>query len=577
MAVFYLSVTALSVNASSAKALATRVLSGGTLRRWSGWGLGLALTLTGLPEAQAQTADNPVIQVGIHQRFGEDSTDKLVIDAPGGGPLTLEFATGGQPQTVTTTQVMLDIRPQALPQTTPDAALVERVVLSNHRSFETAEYSAQQWQQRGIPAEIAQPGAWEVWASRESFTTPLLRRLLVQSLQSQGFTEIYLDSQLQRQRPQAAFVADGYRYHRDFLTITAPGGQLRVNQGGSGGTTRIYGGRLRLQPNTYGTYTVVNDVPIETYLRGVVPYEIGPGAPPPTIEAQAILARTYALRNLRRFAIDNYQLCADTQCQVYRGITGATAGTDRAIAATRSQVLTYQNELVDALYSSTTGGVTAPFSHVWDGADRPYLRSVVDSVEGSWDLALRPLDDEANVQAFISLEGGFNEDTWDLFRWDNRSDLPALVEDLRTYLGRRQHPFAGLSQITSITVAERATSGRVQRLDIATDVGTVSLYKDEVVRALTPPRSLLFYVAPLLEPAPPTEDNPEPPPQLVGYRFVGGGWGHGVGMSQTGAYNLGRLGWSSSRIVAFYYPGTTLKLLDETVQFWSGPTSDGTP
>ena len=65
---------------------------------------------------------------------------------------------------------------------------------------------------------------------------------------------------------------------------------------------RLYAGQLNLQPNAYGTYTLVNKVPLETYLRGVVPYEIGTNAPKAAMEAQAIIARTYALRNLRRFA-----------------------------------------------------------------------------------------------------------------------------------------------------------------------------------------------------------------------------------------------------------------------------------
>ena len=79
-----------------------------------------------------------------------------------------------------------------------------------------------------------------------------------------------------------------------------------------------FGGSLKLQPNAYGTFSLVNRVPVETYLRGVVPYEIGPGAPTAALEAQTILARTYALRNVRRFAIDGYQICADTHCQIGR-------------------------------------------------------------------------------------------------------------------------------------------------------------------------------------------------------------------------------------------------------------------
>ncbi|HEY9734639.1 MAG TPA: SpoIID/LytB domain-containing protein, partial [Trichocoleus sp.] len=371
------------------------------------------------------------------------------------------------------------------------------------------------------------------------------------------------------------------RYNRDQVRIRSANQRIRVIGGESAQDTKIYGGVLRLQPNTYGTYTLVNDVPMETYLRGVVPHEIGLGAPQPAIEAQAVLARTYALRNLRRFAIDNYQLCADTQCQVYWGLGGAAAASDRAIATTQNQVLTYQNELVDALYSSTTGGVTAPFSHVWNGPDRPYLRPVVDSVLGAWDLALRPLDNEANFKAFIGLRQGFNEETWDTFRWQFDSPLAEIAQDIRLYLERQKDPKASFSQIQNVRVSERAVSGRVQAVEVRTDAGTVTLHKDEIVRVLSAPRSLLFYIEPTFQapsapPAPPAGAASTPTaapaqPVLTGFRFVGGGRGHGVGLSQTGAYNLGRLGWSYDRILQFYFPGTTLQTINPSLVLWRDP------
>jgi len=416
-----------------------------------------------------------------------------------------------------------------------------------------------------------------------------LRRLLLNNLEAQGFVEVFLDSRVVGQEPRAYFEANGYRYHRDALDIRANSGRIRVIENGNTREARVYGGTLTLQTNTYGTYTLVNDVPIETYLRGVVPYEIGAGAPVPAIQAQAVLARTYALRNLRRFEIDGYQLCADTQCQVYRGVTGAVPVTDQAIQATRGQVLTYNNELVDALYSSTTGGITAPFSDVWDGPDRPYLRSVVDSVYGVWDINQYPLSTEQNLRAFMALDEGFNEETWDLFRWDYDSSLTEIAQDLKGYLSKRQHPQAGLTQVLEIQVTERAPSGRVQAIDIKTDVGVVRLQKDEIVRVLSAPRSLLFYVDPLyLTPDNEAKANGDSqggaatnpdlvaavPPKLTGYRFVGGGWGHGVGMSQTGSYNLGRLGWSYDRILQFYYPGTTLQPINDALVFWRDPLEE---
>ncbi|HSM82540.1 MAG TPA: SpoIID/LytB domain-containing protein, partial [Nodosilinea sp.] len=414
--------------------------------------------------------------------------------------------------------------------------------------------------------------SWEVWAKREAYNSPLVRRLLVKNLQDQGFTEVFLDSQVLGQQPQVYFEANGYRYQRDSLDIRASGGRVRVTQPGDPPVTRVYGGTLRLQPNTYGTYTLVNSVPIETYLRGVVPHEIGPSAPVPAIQAQTVLARTYALRNLRRFAIDDYQLCADTQCQVYRGLTGTAPAADQAIVATQGQVLTYQNELVDALYSSTTGGVTAAFSDVWEGPDRPYLRPVVDSVYGLWDIDQYPLSSEEAVRRFIALDQGFNEDTWQLFRWRNEGTLAEITADLKGYLGRRQHPMAGLREVRSLTVSERANSGRVQTIDIETDLGLVQLKKDEIVRVLRPPRSLLFYLEPMYAAGAAGTVTPELTPELTGYRFVGGGWGHGVGLSQTGSYRLGNLGWSYPRILQFYYPGTTLQPIGENLTFWRDPS-----
>lgn len=576
-------------------------------------------TLMQLAQAAPGSAANPIIDVGVVQRFGDESSDEITLESLPGDRLTVTLVTGGREQTLAASEVTIDVVMDDLE--TPEVA--ERVVLSSHRSFESAEDSANYWQSQGIEVEIAQPRMWEVWAQRDVYRTPLLRRLLLHSIQANGARTAFLSTQTLRQRPKASLVINGFRYTRDRFEISSNNDRIRVEH--EDGTRRLYGGEMRFQPNSYGTYTLVNEVPVETYLRGVVPHEIGLGAPRTAIEAQAILARTYALRNLRRFAIDGYELCADTQCQVYWGLGGAAAITDRAIAATRSQVLTYQNELIDALYSSTTGGVTAPFSHVWNGSDRPYLRAVVDSVSNIWDLSSRPLANEQNFRAFINLSSGFNEEDWDTFRWRREGTLESLAEDLRKYLQVVQHPLAHFTTLEKLEVTDRALSGRVLTLAATTDLGVVELEKDEVVRAFYPPRSTLFYLDPIITYAQaenatestsgaiahsevsgasaasgnrssslkPNEagsadkvtskassesvspEESEPAPVLKGYAFVGGGFGHGVGMSQTGAYRLGELGWSSDRILSFYYPGSELKVLDETIVYWRDPNAEG--
>ena len=331
---------------------------------------------------------------------------------------------------------------------------------------------------------------------------------------------------------------------------------IKVSQAKNKTDAIAYPGRLRLQGNAYGSYTLINDVPVESYLRGVVPNEIGAKAPYNAVEAQTIIARTYALRNGRRFAIDGYELSADVHCQVYKGLSGIDPNSDRAIRATKGQVLTYQNQLVDALYSSTTGGVTAKFSDVWNGEDRPYLKPIVDAAGSVWNLSRQSLANEQNFQQFININRGFNEVGWKTFRWRRESSIEQLTKDLQKYLEVNRSPFASFQKLQGLEVVERSPGGRILKLSVQTDIGTFNLFKDEVRSAFSAPRSTLFYLETV------KKDN-DP---LWGYAFVGGGFGHGVGLSQTGSYRLAELGWTSKRILNFYYPGTTLQVLDAVVK-----------
>ena len=274
------------------------------------------------------------------------------------------------------------------------------------------------------------------------------------------------------------------------------------------------------------------------------------------MEAQTIIARTYALRNLRRFEIDDYQLCADTHCQVYYGLKGATEKTDKAIASTRGMVLTYNDVLVDALYSSTTGGVTAAFSSVWNGENRPYLKPVVDTPKDVWNLSQQSLANEKNFRLFMSLKKGFNESEQKWFRWSRESSLENITKGLQKFLKVKNSPFAKFKTVKDIKVVERSKGGRILKLAVDTDIGTFHLYKDEVRSAFFAPRSTLFYLKELNKGKPGT----------WGYAFIGGGLGHGVGLSQIGAMNLANLGWNNSKILKFYYPGTQIQMLSDAVK-----------
>jgi SpoIID/LytB domain protein len=500
---------------------------------------------------------NPEIKVGIKQRFGQQPKDQLILQAQPGDRLTIKYWTNEKPVIAVVNKLQIDIaqEPLASPRET------ERLVISTHRSFESAETSAKNWQAKGVAVEIAQPENWQVWAKRDRYDSTVNRLLLQQDLKIKGLTSSYLDRKTITARPTLSWEINGFRYNRHEVDITSAQGVIQVGN-------QRFGGNLRFQPNSYGSYTLINQVPVETYLRGVVPYEIGSKAPETAVQAQAILARTYALRNLRRFKIDGYELCATTQCQVYEGLNGSTAMADQAISATTGQVLTYGNQLIDALYSSTTGGVTAAFEDVWEGTPRPYLQPKIDAYPNKvWDLNTHNLSDEKAFRAFIEIKQGFNEDGWGYLRWKNTASLQKLNQNLKDFLKKQQHPLTGFSTIQNIEVVNRARSGRVQRLRVTTDLGSIDLTKDEILRAFEAPNSLLFYVEPIAGKDPKT---------LGGFTFVGGGLGHAVGLSQAGSYALSQQGLSAPKILNFYYPNTVLQSLSSNITAWQDtdpPTS----
>ncbi|MGB3563662.1 MAG: SpoIID/LytB domain-containing protein [Thermoanaerobaculia bacterium] len=139
-----------------------------------------------------------------------------------------------------------------------------------------------------------------------------------------------------------------------------------------------YRGRLLVYLNDRGRLNVINEVALEDYLRGVVPREMGPEVYDSleALKAQSVAARTYTLRNLGEFSQEGYDICATPRCQVYAGMDVEHPLTDQAIAETAGQVLSYNGELVDALYSSTCGGHTENVEVVFPLKHEPYLRGV---------------------------------------------------------------------------------------------------------------------------------------------------------------------------------------------------------
>jgi len=139
---------------------------------------------------------------------------------------------------------------------------------------------------------------------------------------------------------------------------------------------RAYRGALEIFANARRTLTVVNELPLEEYLRGVVPNELNPTTfgELEALKAQAVAARTYIQRNLGQYKKEGYDVCATDACQVYLGALTEDALATQAIVDTRGIVATYDGKPINALYSSTCGGRTEDAENIF-GEKVPYLVS----------------------------------------------------------------------------------------------------------------------------------------------------------------------------------------------------------
>src|ERR1041385_7238241 len=145
-----------------------------------------------------------------------------------------------------------------------------------------------------------------------------------------------------------------------------------------------YRGRIEVFTNLRGSLTVVNELGLEDYVRGVVANELSPGGYPPieALKAQAIAARTYALKNRGQFMAQGFDLLPTTRSQVYRGLTSENPLSTRAVDETRGIIATYNGEPINALYTSTCGGRTEDSENIFNQAI-PYLRGRECAAEGA--------------------------------------------------------------------------------------------------------------------------------------------------------------------------------------------------
>ncbi len=163
------------------------------------------------------------------------------------------------------------------------------------------------------------------------------------------------------------------------LIVLPKNGRVRIDPPGDVPIefdNRTYRGAIEVFGNSRNTFTIVDELPLEQYLLGVVPNELSPttyGALE-ALKAQAVAARTYAMRNLGQSKKEGYDICATDACQVYQGQGSENPLSTQAVTETRGVIATYQNQPINALYSSTCGGRTEDAENIFD-EKFPYLVS----------------------------------------------------------------------------------------------------------------------------------------------------------------------------------------------------------
>ncbi|MEX0911865.1 MAG: SpoIID/LytB domain-containing protein [Gemmatimonadota bacterium] len=333
--------------------------------------------------------------------------------------------------------------------------------------------------------------------------------------------------------------ADGVLIIRIGDTQTRAGQSLVVRPAASGFVNiagEPYRGTALIRATGPDRLTAINQVDMENYLLGVVPFEIGRVGPEllEAAKAQAVAARTYAIRYLGRRAEFGFDVYATVQDQVYGGASGEHDPVSRAVQETAGEILIFGNEPIEAYYHSTCAGQTAAIEEVWPQEDpEPYLVSIVDR-------------DPRTGEAF--------DISSNRFRWTQRWSASELEDILdRTLADSLPQGAESVGELRDFEVLQRTTSGRIRTLRITTSTATFDVGGDRIRWIfLTPSGSILnssrFDITTVRD----SEGR------VIEVAAEGGGWGHGIGMCQVGAMGRARAGQQYRNILETYYPGTRI-------------------
>jgi SpoIID/LytB domain protein len=360
-----------------------------------------------------------------------------------------------------------------------------------------------------------------------------------------------------------------------------PGSELRIESikrwGAKGASVPRYHGNLYVI-TLGGVLRIVLETELDTYLKGVLQSEIPPSYELEAIKSQAVTARTYALRPRIDHTKDQCNVCDSYLCcQYFGGLVSINARHEQAIDATKSQVLTYQSEPILALFSSCAGGHTEDYQNCFSDPVTgefppkalPYLKGVP---EGKLPAGFSPPAASENaLRSLWALEHPDTADAWSpQFRWSVSFKADDLEGHMHHVVSELQNdptvaPFIKppssntFGHIKSFSIMKRGVAGTAVELLISTSTGDWHIEKELVIRSCFKCPSIKLA---RLKSARVFFDHTYDRLGLLANVTVHGlGFGHGVGLQQTGAQGHAKRGLDYRKILSHYFPGTQIETL----------------
>jgi SpoIID/LytB domain protein len=357
-----------------------------------------------------------------------------------------------------------------------------------------------------------------------------------------------------------------------------PAGMLKIANLSRKGGTPSYRGYLDILPGdrSPNQLMLINVLPLQDYLKAVVPNELPASYGMEAVKAQAVAARNYAVRP-REKVWPQFDICDTQYCQAYYGAQTESPATSHALEKTMGLFALYQGDPILALYSSSHGGFAEayanafsdPETHQFPAPEIPYLK-------GGADMPVSFLETTPGLQteeAARSFWKTTNVPSFDVnspyYRWKRtftftqlsqmlQKSLPALSQDplTRLFVQPAVQPGQSIGVVQSLTVLQRGLSGKAMALKVTTNRGVWVLKKEFVIRKALMSNGKMLPSANFV-----IDTIASPSGNSQGLTLYGGGFGHGVGMSQIGASWMSGQGYTFDQILRHYYKGTVLGTL----------------